>query len=542
MRGVRGIISLLCISGLSACGGGGGGSASLAPTPPASSSPTPSKVTISGKLTYDRIVHDGLTHGLNYETPKSLPIRGVTVEALNNQGTIIATTKANDEGEYALRVTGSQTVKIRAKADITQPNWAVKITNNVEDNALFSLSGAALDAGTKDSTRNLHAASGWDGETYSEVRAAAPFAILDTVYAVSKSVTDAHENLVLPPLEIRWSDKNRAALGNESQGFIGTSSYKTEGDRGYIYILGDANMDTDEYDQHVIVHEWAHYFEHQVSRGDSIGGRHGIRDKLDPRVAFSEGWGNALSAIMLDDPIYRDSSGPRQSGGFSINVDSNFTKDPGWFSEASVQSVLYDLHDHHADHRDNLSLPLKTLFEAQMHAHHKETDSFTTIYSYIDALKTLTPDNAGLIDDLVQAQSISGIGAIGEGEQNDGDIASALPVYKPLHVGVTNEVCSVNDAGRFNKLGNRAFLTFTVAEAGAYNIQMSGTGNTNPDFRVLSKGKIMGLFDAETSDKETGTISLETGTYIIETYAAENLSDLVSKSANSCFNIQATRI
>ena len=54
---------------------------------------------------------------------------------------------------------------------------------------------------------------------------------------------------------------------------------------------------TDEYDDHVVVHEWAHYFEANFSRSDSIGGDHASDNVLDIRLAFGEGFGNAYSAM-----------------------------------------------------------------------------------------------------------------------------------------------------------------------------------------------------------------------------------------------------
>jgi len=95
-----------------------------------------------------------------------------------------------------------------------------------------------------------------------------------------------------------------AGTGSEYElrsGLIGTTHF--DGD-GNLYILGDADSDTDEYDDHVIIHEWGHYFEQSFSRADSIGGPHGSGDRLDIRVAFGEGWGNAFSAIATDNPIY----------------------------------------------------------------------------------------------------------------------------------------------------------------------------------------------------------------------------------------------
>ena len=61
-------------------------------------------------------------------------------------------------------------------------------------------------------------------------------------------------------------------------------------------ILGDAGVDTDEYDESVIVHEWGHYLPDRSYRATTVlADRHGGGDLLDMRVAFSEGWANAYS-------------------------------------------------------------------------------------------------------------------------------------------------------------------------------------------------------------------------------------------------------
>ncbi len=132
-----------------------------------------------------------------------------------------------------------------------------------------------------------------------ELDKAAPFAILDSIYQAMKKVRDADSSAVFPKLKANWSIYNvPAGTGSEYElrsGLIGTTHF--DGD-GNLYILGDADSDTDEYDDHVIIHEWGHYFEQSFSRADSIGGPHGSGDRLDIRVAFGEGWENAFSAIV----------------------------------------------------------------------------------------------------------------------------------------------------------------------------------------------------------------------------------------------------
>ena len=51
-------------------------------------------------------------------------------------------------------------------------------------------------------------------------------------------------------------------------------------------------------DASVLSHEWLHYFEHKIGRSDSIGGSHAFGEKMDMRVAWSEGMASGLSAAM----------------------------------------------------------------------------------------------------------------------------------------------------------------------------------------------------------------------------------------------------
>ncbi len=66
--------------------------------------------------------------------------------------------------------------------------------------------------------------------------------------------------------------------------------FKGEG----IYVLNSRN-DTDEYDDDVLYHEFGHFIAAHFSKDDSQGGIHGLTDDdLDMRLAWSEGWGDAM--------------------------------------------------------------------------------------------------------------------------------------------------------------------------------------------------------------------------------------------------------
>ena len=101
-----------------------------------------------------------------------------------------------------------------------------------------------------------------------------------------------------------------------------------------IYLLGDEDHDTDEYDRSLIAHEWVHFFEATLSRSDSLGGGHGPGDQLDMRVAFSEGLANALSAMITGEQSYAASFGPKQGSGWRWDIENaaQARLRPGWFS------------------------------------------------------------------------------------------------------------------------------------------------------------------------------------------------------------------
>jgi len=165
-------------------------------------------------------------------------------------------------------------VKAQLLSDGEQQKWDFKVTDNTQNNSLYVLQGSLVDTGQNArQVRDLHASHGWDGQSYRDPRAAAPFAILDSVNLAVTAISAIDKTVEFPPLEIRWSPNNRTVIGQRALGHIGTSSFVDSDDNvDAIYLLGEADRDTDEYDPHVILHEWAHYFEHNLSRRDSLGG------------------------------------------------------------------------------------------------------------------------------------------------------------------------------------------------------------------------------------------------------------------------------
>lgn len=467
-----------------------------------------------GKLTYDR-VPSTQENGLIYSAVVQKPIRNVRVvlveynkESETNRE--LAVTTSGEDGSYSFAVPDLVTrVRVRAYAQTASPPLFVQ--DNTNGNAVYTLESPPVTTTAAVTVKDLHAGSGWGGSSYTGARTAAPFACLDTLYSTARAFMAVRPQVNFPPLPINWSINNRPESGNKALGQIGTSHYGS--DSGGIFILGKADVDTDEYDAHIMVHEWGHYFEDKLARSDSIGGTHSAGDIVDPRLAFGEGFGNALSGMILfPDATYRDTNGVGQSGiSVVIDVETNDSNDPrpGWFSEASVQSVLYDLFDPANESFDNVALGLGPIYDVMTGAQ-KSTPAVTSIFSFISALKALPGTSASTIaaiDRLTSTASISPVqDAFGTGETNNGGNAANLPVFRQMTVdGDSQTLTFLADVNRNNKLGANRFIRFTSPAAGLVHVIGDSSGDIG--FELLEDGKLIAAADTRITGTEQFSFS-----------------------------------
>ena len=542
--------------GVVACGGGGGGSSStgsvtppvvqatntapptVAPTTTINSITPTTPVTISGSITFDHVPFNTATSGLNFNAITQDPAPGVIVESVSSTGAIMQRSVTDANGAYSLSVEADTVLRIRVRAEM--PEWDVRVIDNTSSGALYAFEGALVNTGTTNSIRNLNAPSGWGGSSYTSARVAGPFAILAPIFESIQRIVAVDPDVVFPFIDFNWSVNNNPSTEIDiSNGDIGTSSYVTSsnGSRG-IYILGSANNDTDEYDEHVVIHEWGHYFEDQLSRSDSIGGSHGLAERLDPRLALGEGFGNALSGMMTDDPFYRDSLGSAQSQGFFINVENNNNENEGWYNEGSTQSILYDIFDSDNDGPDQISAGLAPIYNALTSPTYIGSNFFTTIFLFLDEYNSNNPDDVQAVNALANAQSISGTGAAGIGETNNGTVSTALPLYNTATVnGGAIEICSVSTNGDTNNLGNRVYIIFDVLNPGSHTMTMSrisGTSNTDPDFFVFQGSEPFAFAQSGNNNSETASVNLtNTGQHLVDAFDFEN--------GDACYSFTITR-
>ena len=305
-------------------------------------------------------------------------------------------------------------------------------------------------------------------------------------------------------------------------------------------LSADLTEDTDEFDQHVIAHEFGHYIEDNFSRADNIGGAHGLGDKLDIRVAFGEGFGYAFSAIVLDDPVAIDTfvdNGAQVSSTFDVE-DNPPPRRRRSTTRLLVQRVI-GVVDPLGSVRQRSPTPMtpwrwassrmwNVLINSQ-----RTTPAFTSLFSFISALKTANPASAAAIDTLVTAQNTSTIADIwGTGETHvptprRSSGRAARCTRRSPSAGRRCTLRNVNDAGTYNTLGNHRYLRFKVASTRNITVTASSSNpmrNTGYGFPgVARRGRSWPSARSTAADNpETETINAPPGTYVIDVYDCAN--------------------
>ena len=463
-------------------------------------------VRVSGTVSHEFVPPNANCQGLDLDNPVTRPIRGATVQLIDaGSGAVLDSMVSDGAGAYSFtNVDANTMVRLRVRAELKQagtPSWDVEVRDNfiagasdfdvpapppLGGRALYALDGSDFDTGGADVVRDLTAQTGWGGASYTGPRAAAPFAILDTIYSSVQFVLTADPNANFAPIGAFWSVNNTLTSPPDiTAGELPTSFYSSGIDS--LFLLGDASVDTEEFDDHVIVHEWGHYFEDTFSRSDSWGGAHAIGDRLDPSLAFGEGWATALSGMALGNQLYCDTGIPGTAAGFGIGTESGSYDARGWYDEISVVRFIYDMWDNNDDGggSDTVAVGFTPIYNV-MTGPQLTTESFTTIFSFAAALRASlnAGDQLGLDAQLAREDmTAAGLDIWGSGELNDaGGSPDVLPVYTDLTAdGSVVSICANSqfDSGRTgNKLSEDRYLRISVPFTDQYDVSMVTTTAT----------------------------------------------------------------
>jgi hypothetical protein len=461
--------------------------------------------TLSGTIAYERLLPlsdiepDDGKYGeakLDFARPFLSPCRFARVQLLDSGNQILTETHTDEKGVYFFEsLSVVQEVKVRVLAEtvaLGTQSASIRVQDNTNNDALYAADSDLVNL-AEVRVLNMEIPTGYDStgiQAVGTVRSSAPFACLDGILTGYRFfLSGGLEADVLPTCLVNWSEQNRPegpALAETQEaaledGRIGTSSFQSHTNQ--LYILGFRQADTDEFDWHIMIHEFGHWVQSNAFRDNSFGGSHSGGELKDPRLAFSEGFGNALGGLALEDAVYKDTT---SMDGFSFSLECNLggqsDPNPGWFSEATVQTVLFDLFDPRrseggdSNYSDQVELPL-SYFISSLSSQSK-SPALTTIFSFLSGLvqRGLNSDQSSELTNLLAFESpqssfgLNSLNEFGVGETHDGSIDS-LPLYR--------EVDALIDGGAF---------TLTIPgqpEEGVYNslegfrnLKFTGDGST----------------------------------------------------------------
>ncbi|HYE04487.1 MAG TPA: hypothetical protein VEL07_03100 [Planctomycetota bacterium] len=470
-----------------ATGGGSGGSAVPAPY----TGPT---VQVTGRVTYTRVPSLPLPTGLDYGNQVEMPIRGAVVEIRDASNRLVSYGNTDASGNYTLRAAQNQGNTLRVKAalgsplspntyvvdaDIADPNPPA--SDPLRGKALFVLDSPLTVVAADLTGQDVNAASGISSTgVFSASRPSGPFAILDVIYRAQALIRSADPGASFPMLLANWD--------TDLDGTDDASSFYRRSESA-LYIRGFEGVDLDEFDTHIVAHEWGHYFEHHFSRTDSLGGSHGDGDFLDDSIAFGEGFATGLAGMIMGDPVthvgdplYVENTA---TGGFSFDMeldDDTVGTGPGgrpyegYWSENSVSEILYDIFDSAADAGDTVDLGFTPIYQA-MRGGEISTPYFTSIFTFLNALEQVIGGRQAGIDALAAGENI---GARDDHELTPGGRYLNILANGTTYAGTIQATYANGDAADFNKLFARVMIRAGLTASGRHRITVTPDPITAP--------------------------------------------------------------
>lgn len=460
-----------------------------------------SLVTVAGRLTYERPATRTFCRGFDFNNVALNPVRLATVFLLDGANNVLGTSQTDVNGNYSFTdVPANTDVRVRVRAELLQTSglqrWQVYVRDNTSSTTLplnsrpiYEVQWALFNSGsTTINNADFTAGTGWIGGGYDDQqRLAAPLAILDSILNGVLLVTSVDDVVDLGRIDAFWSVNNTYSRterwDDEDNGQLVTAFYTGNNGNPSLFLRGDAvgrfpesSINTDEFDAYVILHEWGHFFEDQLSRSDSRGGFHSIPGTVDALVAFGEGWGNAIGAIAQNDPIGCDTTEPSSAGSdLDMETFNLYTDEQGFFNEMSVATFIYDLWDTNTDPGDPGSVGFGPIYET-MTNFQRDTFSFTTLFSFgTGILQNVDPVDIAFVEQQLTRENIDTAGLDIWGSQqvtapsfwhDNMPVRDLMPLYTELTPGGPTQNLCVNvdqrDRDSENNPGLWRYLYFTI--------------------------------------------------------------------------------
>ena len=253
----------------------------------------------------------------------ALPIQNAEIAVYNEKNKLVQCGQTDTTGQlkdltstgdlYIPATPGTYTVRVLARSNyyFSDPSdyLSVSVKKDIYKNEVYALQKSTTSNGLVANAVDLVA---YARQTDSLAVEGGAFNILNNIqqaYDYIKLNTSGVDTTCLSnKLNIYWKagfnpmqylnpNSDPATLGN-------TSFYNAETDQLFISggQLGDLSLsNTDHFDDFATIHELGHFIEKHCGEYTSPGGTHAIIVRIDPRLAWSEGWANYFAAQVMSD-------------------------------------------------------------------------------------------------------------------------------------------------------------------------------------------------------------------------------------------------
>lgn len=491
-------------------------------------------------------------------------IRFAEIEVTTSSGQIVTCGETLSNGTFSLTVPdnlGPLTVSVKSRSNNTSELRAA-VLNCPENNRPYRVTGTFDPAAP--------AALTLRADVTGEILGAA-FNILDQFYEANSffrsqvgncgGATSSECTAVttsFPKVQAYWTKgfNPNSYFGSPNSG---VSFYLPGYSRLFILggIGGDTDTtDTDHFDNSVILHEYGHFLEDIQSNTDSPGGAHSGNKPIDPRLAWSEGFGNFIQAAITNNPYYQDSYGnsagtagsffniplEAPAGGCTVGSTATGCDIPavageGNFREFSIARLLWDVFDSTGESsQDLVNNAFLELWKSMtsltgLKNPNEQFRSIGFIHHYQDSI--LPTDWA----------SLRTLHSHGKTEEYAHYVASNMSGCTYTMTPFNDSAESYQSKNQFdnsNLLRNNDFL-FYKHSGGSLNLSLSYTTNSgnesdldlyllDSDARLAVTTDIVrssnGYFDRNTATQETESVSgsLPAGDYLIRIFVYTGLN------------------
>lgn len=456
---------------------------------------TPPFIGVQGVVEFEKV--PVTSRGLRLAEKRRAPAVGVTVDAVRDAdpSEIVGSAVTDYQGHFEIGLATEESLRLRVRSVMGNVKVEHPFTGDVYvvDSAAFTPDPAGS------VTRNVLAADA--------TRASGPFNLLDVARRCVAYARRYEPGLDPPPLAFRWSD-------DEIDGTFYVDN--PDGQTDVIHVNGERAVNSDEFDDTVVAHEFGHFLARAFSRDDTFGGYHVIGQRLDPRVAWSEGWATffGCAAMGTGDKIDSYGTNGRRAKVRKLEKNKLPGDKPGVTSEHTVSSVLWDLFDPAADAGDSVSLgfgPVWTAFRGGM-----RDERFTYLLDFCDVLVRDDPARGGAVAAVLAARKIK----YTPGQTPVSPDAFPAPIASGAQVRGVADSASAQQA---NLDASSRLFEFTLSAPGAVSLvlewQSVGGAPSDLDLYLLGREGNVIQQSAAGPGTLTETIdlpSLDAGTYVVE--------------------------